>query len=146
MLAYLDTSMLLRAYLADEPDHEAAAALLDDPDALLVSSSWTRVEAASAIVRAGAAGRCDAPLVLSVVEADLAADGAVTLLAPDQGDLEAEALAIVRTFALRSLDALHLACAVLAAVPLLPPGERLGFATRDAAQGAAAEAIGFTVL
>lgn len=52
---------------------------------------------------------------------------------------------IVYTHALRALDAMHLATAELAAVPLLEePRDKLGFAGRDTAQSEAAAALGFT--
>jgi hypothetical protein len=49
---------------------------------------------------------------------------------------------IAREHVIRALDALHLAVAEPAAVPLLEPGRRLGFATGDDAQEAAAAALG----
>lgn len=146
MLVYIDTSVLVRAYLADEPGHAEALALLTDPDTLLVTSSLTRIEATSAVLRAGQAGRCDPTLTLPVLEEDLSPDGPVTLLAPDRAKSEAEAHAIVMAHGLRALDALHLACARLAAVPLLDPGATLHVTSRDAAQAEAARALGFTVM
>ena len=50
---------------------------------------------------------------------------------------------IVRDHALRSLDAMHLAVASLAAVPLLGPVDSLGLASRDEAQRQAGVALGF---
>ncbi|MEU3165073.1 hypothetical protein [Streptosporangium sp. NPDC006930] len=59
--------------------------------------------------------------------------------------VERRAVEIVYTHALRALDAMHLATAELAAVPLLEePRDKLGFAGRDTAQSEAAAALGFT--
>lgn len=146
MLVYVDTSFLVRAYLADEPDHDVALTLITGPDALLVTSSLTRIEATSAILRAGRAGRCNPALTLPVLEEDLSTEGKVTLLAPDRDSSEAEAHAIVVAHGLRALDALHLACARLAAVPLLDPGTTLRFASRDADQAEAARTMGFLTI
>jgi uncharacterized protein len=81
--------------------------------------------------------------VLAVLAADTGADGPVTLLRGDVADVKRASTRIVKEHAIRSLDALHLAVAELAAMPLLESGQRLGFATRDDAQRVAAEALGF---
>lgn len=146
MLVYVDTSFLVRAYLADEPDHDDALGLLTDDDVLLVSSSLTRLEATSAILRAATAGRCDPALSLPVLEEDLSVEGSVTLLTPDQSAMEAEAHAIIMVHGLRALDALHLACARIGAVPLLDPGATLHVASRDLHQAEAARALGFVTI
>ena len=57
MLAYIDSSVLARAYLPDEPGHAEAAALLAGADHLLVTATWTLVEVTSALVRATRVGR-----------------------------------------------------------------------------------------
>jgi hypothetical protein len=57
--------------------------------------------------------------------------------------VERRAVEIVRDHALRSLAAMHLAVASLAAVPLLGPGDSLGLASRDEAQRQAGVALGF---
>ena len=51
------SSVSARAYLADELRHQEARDLLDDPDIVLVTGSWTRVEVAGALVRAAKAHR-----------------------------------------------------------------------------------------
>ncbi|MGI8535154.1 MAG: hypothetical protein ACR2K2_01400 [Mycobacteriales bacterium] len=71
MLAYLDSSVLGRAYLADEPGHDAAVAPLADPDVVLVTSTLTRIEVTGLLVRAARAGRCDPQLLLAALRADL---------------------------------------------------------------------------
>ena len=52
MIVYVDSSVLARAYLMDEPDHADAVALLEDADVALITGSWTRVEVSRALVRA----------------------------------------------------------------------------------------------
>lgn len=147
VLVYVDSSVLGRAYLPDELGHDEAAALIEGGEHLLVTSSWTRVEVTSALARAGRARRIgDLEGLLNVLAGDLGESGPVTVLRPETARVEDRASEIVRSHALRSLDALHLAVAELAAVPLLDPGHRLGFATRDNAQREAAEAFGFAAL
>lgn len=143
MLVYLDSSVLARAYLPDEVDHKLAVELLTGAEPL-VTSSWTVVEVTSALVRAARGHRVDdLQPVLDLLAADVGEDGPVTLLRPDTAAAEQRATELVRAHPLRSLDALHLAVAELAAVPLLDEGTCLGFAGRDDAQRAAAETLGF---
>ena len=146
MLVYVDSSVLARAYLPDEPGHPEAAALITGTDHLLVTATWTLVEVTSALVRATRAGRRgDVDALLAVLAADTGEDGPVTLLRADTEQVERRSLDIVREHALRSLDAMHLAAA-LAAVPLLDPGAALGLASRDEAQRRAGIALGFVTV
>ena len=144
MLVYVDSSVLVRAYLPDEKGHDDARALLDGVEHLLVTSTWTVVEVTSALARAARGLRVqELDAVLAVLADDTGDDGPVTLLRGDVGQVERASTRIVKDHAIRSLDALHLAVAELAAMPLLEPGQRLGFATRDDAQRVVAEALGF---
>lgn len=142
MIAYLDSSVLARAYLADEDGHQAAADLLDDPDTGLVTGSWTLIEVSGALVRAARAGRGDERGLLALLDADLAENGVVAVVEVSQREVEAMALQLVREHALRAMDAWHLAAAALVAHQLCEPGEQLTFATRDSAQAAVAETLG----
>jgi predicted nucleic acid-binding protein len=142
MLTYLDSSVLGRAYLADEPGHDAAVALLDDPDAVLVTSTLTRIEVTGLLVRAARAGRCDAAVLLTALRVDLDTDGPVTTLVPRQPEVERVALDITAAHGIRALDALHVAVAHLAARALAGDAP-VGFATRDAEQAEVAQAYGF---
>lgn len=142
MIVYLDSSVLARAYLADEPGHAEAVSLLEDPEIGLVTGAWTRVEVSGALVRAARAGRGDEAGLLEVLDADLGADGRVTVVAADQQDVEDRALQLVRTHAIRAMDAWHLAVAVLTLPALVEPGEHAAFATRDEAQAGAATGVG----
>ena len=146
MIAYLDSSVLARAYLADEDGHERAAALLDDPEIAPVTGTWTRIEVSGALVRAARSGRGDAEGLLDLLDADLAGDGPVMVLSAPQDRVEEVALTLVRGHALRALDAWHLALASLTIPALAESGEELAFASRDRAQSAVAALLGFTHL
>lgn len=144
MLVYLDSSVLGRAYLPDEDGHELADGLLTGSEHLLVTSTWTAVEVTSALCRAARGHRIEDPdELLAVLAADMGEDGSVTVLRAAPEQVERRSARLVREHPLRSLDALHLAVAEIAAVPLLEPGEQLGFASRDEAQRTAAVALGF---
>jgi uncharacterized protein len=146
VIAYLDSSMLVRFYMHDEDGHEEAVALLEDPDITRVTGSWTRIEVSGALIRAARAGRSDTDEqgLLAALDADLDADGRVTELIAHQENVEEKALALVREHALRALDAWHLAVAALT-VPALakPEKEEIAFASRDDEQAAVAEELGF---
>ena len=148
MIAYLDSSVLVRAYLVDESGHEEVRLLLEDPGVAAVTGSWTRVEVSGALVRAvrsggRAAASVDLEGLLESLDQDLGAAGPVTLLAAPQAKVEQEALRLVRAHGLRAMDAWHLAVANLTVPPLLEPGEEMAFASRDEDQRAVAEALGF---
>ncbi len=143
MIVYLDSSVLARAYLADEDGHEAALSLLSDPQLATVTGTWTRIEVSGALTRAARAGRVDAEQLLGLLDADLSPEGPVTMLAVAQERAEDLALELVRTHALRAMDAWHLAVAQLTVPELAETGEQIGFASRDEAQAAVAETLGF---
>ena len=144
MIVYLDSSILARAYLADEDGHDQAVALLDDPEIAAVTGTWTRIEVSGALIRAARAGRADAEGLLALLDADLATDGPVTVLAAPQERVEEMALHLVREHALRAMDAWHLAVASLTVPPLAEAGEQIAFAARDEAQATVAVTLGFT--
>ena len=142
MIVYLDSSVLARAYLSDETGHNEAVAMLDDPELGLITGTWTRIEVSGALVRAARAGRGDEQGLLALLDADLAPDGPVTVVSTDQEDVETQALQLVRTHAIRAMDAWHLATATLIAPSLVERDEEVGFATRDQAQSAVAGTLG----
>ncbi|MFC0863614.1 type II toxin-antitoxin system VapC family toxin [Sphaerimonospora cavernae] len=148
MLTYVDSSVLACAYLRDEPGHGRARELLEDPDHLLVTGTLTVVEVTGVLVRAARTQRLmDLDGTLAVLASDLGEDGPVTLLAAPREIVERRATEIVYAYALRALDAIHLALAEIAAVPLLEDeGDKLGFASRDRFQAQAAEALGFALV
>jgi predicted nucleic acid-binding protein len=144
MLTYIDSSALACAYLRDEPNHHKARELLESPDHLLVTCTLTVVEITGVLVRASRCHRLmDLERTLAIFAADLADDGPVTLLTAPRDAIERRATELVYTHALRALDAIHLAVAESAAVPLLDKGDKLGFCSRDAAQAEAARALNF---
>lgn len=142
MIVYLDSSVLASAYLSDEATHDEAVAMFDDPELGLITGTWTRIEVSGALVRAARAGRGNVQGLLALLDADLATDGPVTVVAADQVHVETQALHLVRTHAIRAMDAWHLATATLVAPGLAEPGEAVGFATRDEAQSTVAEILG----
>ncbi|GBE65157.1 hypothetical protein MFM001_16190 [Mycobacterium sp. MFM001] len=144
MIAYLDSSVLARAYLVDGDGHQQATALLADPEIATVTGTWTRIEVSGALVRAARAGRGDEKGLLALLDADLA--GPVIVLGAPQEQVEEHALELVRRHALRAMDAWHLAVAALVVPPLLEPGEPQAFASRDQAQRQVAERLGFVAI
>ncbi|OBK86331.1 type II toxin-antitoxin system VapC family toxin [Mycolicibacter sinensis] len=144
MIAYLDSSVLARAYLADEDGHEPATDLLADPEIATVTGTWTRIEVSGALVRAARSGRADEKGLLAALDADLVEK--VAVLGARQEQVEEDALKLVRQHALRAMDAWHLAVAALVVPPLLEPGEQKGFASRDPAQRRVAELLGFVAI
>lgn len=108
--------------------------------------TWIRIEVSRALVRAAQVGRCDPGELLAVLDADLGLDGRVTQVSAPQGDVEAKALNLVRAHALRAMDAWHLAAATLIVPTLAEPHETHCFATRDKAQAAVAQTLGFETL
>ena len=146
MIVYLDSSVLARVYLADEPGHEQAASLLADLEIGLITGTWTRIEVSGALVRAARAGRGDEAGLLDLLDGDLGTDGPVTVVAADQSEVEERALELVREHALRAMDAWHLAVAILTLPSLAEPGEEVGFATRDEAQSSVAASLGLRLV
>lgn len=144
MIAYLDSSVLARAYLADEDGHQRATDLLANPEIATVTGTWTRIEVSGALVRAARSGRADEKGLLAALDADLVEK--VAVLGARQERVEEDALALVRAHALRATDAWHLAVAALVVPPLLEPGEQKGFASRDQAQRRVAELLGFVAI
>ncbi|MCE9623343.1 MAG: type II toxin-antitoxin system VapC family toxin [Actinomycetia bacterium] len=132
MTTYVDSSALLKRYI-DEPDSAAAEQLLlSDP--VLVTSWITVVE-----VRRNLA-RLVEPSEIAAVRTHFLRDlDQFALVAVDEVVCQAAA-EIGEHLGVRTLDALHLACAQR----LLIPG--LSFITFDLRLAQAARAIGFTVL
>jgi hypothetical protein len=84
--------------------------------------------------------------LLPLLDADLAIDGPVTVIAADREEVEMQALGLVREHAIRAMDAWHLATARIVLPGLVEPGEEVGFVTRDEAQSAVATATGLRAL
>lgn len=147
MIVYLDSSFLVRAYLADEDGHDDVEALLADPEVAATTGTWTRLEVSGALVRAARSGRIAAGEgeLLALLDSDLD-EGRVTLLSVPQAQVELQALNLVRTHGIRAMDAWHLAVANLALPALAEVGEPMGFATRDRAQSEVARELGLALV
>jgi len=147
MIVYVDSSVLARGYLPDEAGHGDAVSLIYQSAHPLVTAAWTVVEVTSALSRAHRGhrvGNLDAVLTLLGMDTD--EDGVIALLRADPVATEVRTTQIARDHAIRSLDALHLAVAELAARPLAGPGEPVAFVSGDKAQRTAARALGFAQL
>jgi uncharacterized protein len=144
VIAYLDSSALARAYLGDEDGSEEMQRLLAERTVARYTGTWTRIEVSAAIVRAARGGRKVVPEeALAELDRDLRPDGRVKILSWPAEQVEARALAVAREYGLRALDALHVALASIAIPPLGDRGEPLGFVSRDGAQAAVAQQLGF---
>ena len=143
MIAYLDSSVLASAYLADEDGHTEASALVADPNIATVTGTWTRIEVSGVLIRAARAGRGDETGLLALLDADLAQGGPMVVLGAPQDQIEQHALKLVRRHALRAMDAWHLAVASIVIPPLLHPREPQAFASRDSRQRRVAHELGF---
>jgi uncharacterized protein len=146
VIAYVDSSLLVRAYLPDEDGYGEAAAIMGDPDLALITGTWARIEVSGALVRAARVGRGDESRLLDLLDADLAVEGAITVVTAPQTEVEEQALTLVRAHGIRALDAWHLAMAAIVAPALVEPGEDVGFASRDRVQAEVAALLGFRLL
>ncbi len=141
---YADSSVLVRAYLADEPDNEAARELLFGDGNGVVTSEIARVEFASAITRAMRARRIDAAGdYLAAFDVDCGIGSPITLLRFRPEATLTSAHRLATEHGLRSLDALHLAVALDDGREV--SGGALRFVTHDTEQAVAAAAEGLDV-
>lgn len=139
---YVDTSALVRAYFADEPDHAHFRALLLEGGDPVVSSELARVELASAVSSAARSGRLRRPtVVLDPFDVDCGDDGPLALLRLDPLKALPLAYTLVQENRLCTLDAIHLAVALTDATGLAGD-EPVRFVTTDLDQAAAARSIG----
>ena len=144
-MLYADASVIVAAYLADEPDHPEWKARLFDGDDPVVVSEVARVEVVSAFAAASRAGRIDDSAdLIARFEADCTHGGPINLLALRPGSVTERAAQLTRSHRLRTQDAIHLAVAIEDARALAGE-EELIFATRDAAQSQAATELGLKV-
>jgi len=141
-LLYADTSALVHAYFADEPDHAALRARLLDGDEAVVTSELTRLEFASAVSAAARTGRMQKyRLFLDRFDADCGKDGPIALIRLDPEGVFPLAYRLLTEHDLRTLDALHLAVATTSATALAG-ADSVVLVTRDGRQAAAAAAMG----
>ena len=132
MTTYVDSSALLKRYVA-EADSDVADAVLA-ADATLVTARHTVVEVRRSLARL--LGGDDLTRARAAFVADL---GAVAIIELD-ADTCGTAAAIAESSGVRTLDALHLA----AAQRVAEPGMR--FLTFDTRQAQAARALGLEVV
>lgn len=137
---YADTSAVVGAYLADEPDHLVLAAHLFDGDDPVLTGELTRVEFASAVAAAERSGRLERHAGLRErFDVDCADDGPIALIRFDAAEVLPLAHDLVGAHRLRTLDALHLAAALTAGREL---ADEVVVLTRDRRQQEAAAACG----
>ena len=86
-VAYIDSSVLVRYYLPLDPHHDEAIALIDDDDTAIVTSSWTRIEASGALVRASRSQRVSPDAALARLDEDTSV-GPITLISVPQAEAE----------------------------------------------------------
>lgn len=144
-LLYADSSALVRSYFIHEPDHDELRGLLLEGNEPVVTSEIARLELASAVRGASAAGRLPRwKELFARIETDLAGDGPIDLI-----DLRAEvilptAYRLIIEQRVRTLDAIHLAVC-LEDCPTLAGDDEIVFVTRDAEQAKVAKSLGFAV-
>lgn len=144
-LFYPDTSAVVRAYLPDEDDHETVRDMLLYGDIPVVTSELTRLEFCSALAAAKRGARlADPDVIMRRFDADCSDGGLLTLLRFEASTLFPYAERLLTEHSLRTLDALHLACALTDATSLAA-GEPVVLVTRDKRQAEAARANGLVV-
>lgn len=147
MIVYVDSSVLTRAYLADEEGHEDASDLLATDALALVTGRLTRIEVSGALARAVRAGRhASREEAFATLDDDLGPSGRVSEANPPTQQVEEVALSLVREHGLRALDAWHLAVASIVLPQVADKGEPIGFASRDGGQATVAESLGFATV
>lgn len=125
---YVDSSVLVALLSASDQHHGSAVRLIRARQRPMVTSSVSEVEIGRAM------GRCAAPSSVYRAARDLLDHCEVVELTPE---IRQQAID-VRPASVRSLDAIHVATALIAALR--------GFASFDARQRIAAEEMGFKVI
>lgn len=119
--------------------------LLLETNEPVVTSELARIEFASAVMAATRAGRLPTPRhLLDRFDADCADGGPIALLRLRPDVVLNTTFDLVVDHRLRTLDAIHLAVALIECPPLLA-GAEMAFVTRDLAQADAARALGLLV-
>lgn len=141
---YVDTSALVRAYLPDEPEHDALRETILEANEPVTTSDLSRVELARALKAAERAGRLeDADPALERIDADLSGKPILTIRL-DPVTLVPRSRELVLAHRLRTLDAVHLAVAL--GLGAFVEEAEIVFVTRDVDQASAARALGLAVL
>ncbi|MBB4688542.1 putative nucleic acid-binding protein [Amycolatopsis jiangsuensis] len=142
---YADTSAVVSALLADEPQHSELRELLVSGQHRVLTSELTRIELASAMTAAKRTGRIpDAREFVDEFDA-LGRDSTLGLIPfrPARIFRPAQRL-VTENYPLRTLGALHLAV-VMHETAELTGGEPVTLVTRDERQADAAKANGLLV-
>jgi predicted nucleic acid-binding protein len=143
VIAYVDSSLVLRWLLKDEAGHVEARRLLTSPGAVFTTGTWTRIEVAGALTRASRAGRIpDDPTIHTQMLSILSPQGRVFPVSAPQAAIEESAMALARRYGLRAMDTWHLAIARMVLPELARPGQTTAFASRDRHQAEVAVALG----
>jgi predicted nucleic acid-binding protein len=119
---YVDTSALVTAYLQDEPEHGKFRELLLEGADPIMSSDFTRIEFAGAMTAAKRIGRIPDPAaVLAHFDHLASPDGDLVLIPFDPGRVIPAARRLVtENYPVRTLDAIHIAVAVVNPSPSSP--------------------------
>ena len=144
MTGFVDSSVLVRAYLRDEPSHEQAATAVFATDRAIVVSELALLECVAGFQQAVRARRLSAEVadrLRAVFEADTGGAGRITVLRSEMGRIVDRARVIVLAEPVRSLDALHLAVADLDGRRVAGTDD-LVFITADRVQADAARSLG----
>jgi predicted nucleic acid-binding protein len=144
-IVYVDSSTVVRRYKPNEDGHADAAALFEQGDTSTVSSTLTYVEVSGALVRAGRELGIDAAELLARFDEDVR-NGQPLLVAANQEEVEAIALAVARQHGIRALDALHIGAAKMIRDDLVGADDTFTFMSHDKSQAAAACALGLAAL
>lgn len=143
-MLYADPSAIVRAYFADEPDHEILRTMLLEAGEAVCSSEIALLELTSAFHAAGRAHRgVDVDGLSMRLEADCAEGGAIALVPLRPDVVFPVARRLLADHALRTLDSIHLAVALQEVRALTDDG--LVFMTRDDRQARAARVVGLEV-
>ncbi len=142
-LVFLDTSALTRRYFVLEPGTDRIKALMKSPETnRLVISRLASVEFSSGLarrVREGAFGEFERKRLWTSFMSHLQADYDII---PVADGVVAEAERLTVSHALRALDAVQLASALIAGQLATLAGEDFRFVTADRKQAAAARDLG----
>jgi predicted nucleic acid-binding protein len=141
-LFYADSSALVRAYFADEPDHAELRSLLLERREPVVMGEISRLELAGAIRAASPNGRFSrAQDLLARIDSDPAEDGVIIAVDLRPESILRTAYRIVLEHRPRPLDAIHVAVCAEECLSLAGDDE-ISFVTRDSDQAKAASALG----
>lgn len=143
-LAYVDSSVLARAIMADEAGHDPARAVMRACAGRLATWVVARVEVTGAMHRARQAGRLSDDTPIHAADTLLRGGGPLIALPGASADVVDHATRIAGRHAVRALDAMHIATALTDA-RRVAGGAGVVFITADGRQGQAAEAEGLPV-